>query len=195
MKRICIFVLALTLAAMSSCSSGDRKEQSAETTRSDIEIIPDAETWIYEEALENSFYAQFDESRSDELYSYILPQSAIDILREKGDYDRLFGDDHDHDHGGSGTDDAEAAIERVLRSTMLDEEQLRAAENYLTRISKGYGADIAEITVSEGWEVEYRFYAFSKEQTVTECFVLVQDDGWKKISMDAEALAGFGDDK
>ena len=193
MKRICIFVLALTLAAMSSCSSGEKGEQSAETTRSDIESVPDAETWIYEEALENSFYAQFDESRSDELYSYILPQSAIDILRENGDYDRLFGDGHYH--GGSGTDDAEAAIERVLRSTMLDEEQLRAAENYLTRISKGYGADIAEITVSEGWEVEYRFYAFSKEQTVTECFVLVQDDGWKKISMDAEALAGFGDDK
>ena len=191
MKRICIFVLAMILAAMSSCSSGENGEKSAETTRSDIESIPDAGTRVYEDALENSFYAQFDPSRNDELYSYILPQSTIDILRENGDYYRLFAVEHSHDH--SDADDADAVLENVLRSQALDKEQLHAAENYLTRISKGYGAEITGLTVSEGWEVEYRFYAFSTEQTVTECFVLVEGDGWKKIPMDKAALSGFGD--
>ncbi len=179
MKKIVISVLAVIMcAAVFSC--GGKNSESSSKPESKV---------TYEDAFEDCFYSMYDNSRIDDFYLYILPKAALDELKENGKYEQYFAPAHYH--GGETQAEVNAVIEEVLRKVELTDNQLKAAENYLLRISKGYGAELSSIEVTEGWQIDYRFSVDGQEATMSECYVYVKDDGWKRITMEAEMLETF----
>ena len=184
MKKIIIAATAAVLAATVSCGTGKKSRSSHKP---------------YEPAI-NSYCRAMTDCDPDALLECTLPKEAAAAAKNSPDHDDFYKSGKEGMEAvrqgwivscGAGP---EMTLDEIKSSVQLSDAQLRSAESYLSSASEQYGANDLSPKVSEGYETVLSLkisgadYVTTMENTC--CMVNIEEDGWKMITVPADALEG-----
>ena len=175
------------------------------STEADNGSIPDStpsvsDTELLDEAVQpfKDYFSGFLAKDGEKVLFSTTPQTYIDEMKATGKYEELLSQTVDslipvtlgsweEQYG----DNVSVEFIEITDSSRLSAEQLDLAE-----LCYKYGYDInAEAEVAEGFEVKFRYSISGSESSVenelTNCFVRIDNDGWKMLSITAADLEQF----
>lgn len=176
------------------------------STEADNESIPDntssvSDTELLDEAVQpfKDYFSGFLAKDGEKVLFSTTPQTYIDEMKATGKYEELLSQTVDslipvtlgsweEQYG----DNVSVEFIEITDSSRLSAEQLDLAE---LCYKYGYYDINAEAEVAEGFEVKFRYSISGSESSVenelTNCFVRIDNDGWKMLSITAADLEQF----
>lgn len=160
-----------------------------------------SDTELLDEAVQpfKDYFSGFLTNDGDKMLFSTTPQTFIDEMKSTGKYEEILSQTVDslipvtlgsweEQYG----DNVSVEFLEITDSTRLSEDQLDLAE---LCYKYGYYDINAEVEVAEGFEVKFRYSISGSESSVenelTNCFVRIENDGWKMISITAADLEQF----
>ena len=182
MKKIMIAAVSAALAVSVSCGTGKKSNTKHQP---------------YEPTI-NSYCKAMTDCDPDALLECTLPKEAAAAAKASPDHDDFYKT------GKEGMDSVrqgwisscgaspELTLDEIKSSVQLTDDQLRSAESYLSSASAQYGASELSPKISEGYETVLSLKITGAEYVTTMentcCMVNIEEDGWKMITVPAEAL-------
>ncbi len=176
------------------------------STETDNGSIPDntssvSDTELLDEAVQpfKDYFSGFLAKDGEKVLFSTTPQTYIDEMKATGKYEELLSQTVDslipvtlgsweEQYG----DNVSVEFIEITDSSRLSAEQLDLAE---LCYKYGYYDINAEAEVAEGFEVKFRYSISGSESSVenelTNCFVRIDNDGWKMLSITAADLEQF----
>lgn len=176
------------------------------STEADTGSIPDStpsvsDTELLDEAVQpfKDYFSGFLTNDGEKMLFSTTPQAYIDSMKATGKYEELLSQNVDtiipltlsgweEKYG----DNISVEFLDITDSTPLSAEQLDLAE---LCYKYGYYDVDADVEIAEGFEIKFRYSIGGsegfEENELTNCFVRIDNDGWKMISISAADLEQF----
>ncbi len=160
-----------------------------------------SDTELLDEAVQpfKDYFSGFLTNDGDKMLFSTTPQTFIDEMKSTGKYEEILSQTVDslipvtlgsweEQYG----DNVSVEFLEITDSTRLSADQLDLAELCFKYTYFDVNADVE---IAEGYEVTYRYEikgsSESQEGNETACFVRVENDSWKMISVTAETLEQY----
>lgn len=147
----------------------------------------------YKNTAKDYFKARYSKHGGKDYYSTILPDDAIDALKDEDEWKEKVEDYNDDVENRMKDWDKKPKFKKISKTKKMKNSELRAAEDYFCGIAELCGADVDDddIKAKKGYAVTIKYKNTEGDNDKTTIYVVkLKGEGWKVM---ADLGSGFFD--